>query len=131
MSLHLSLVMAYGTQPSYTHLLSFSFKSYSTAQNFFLFHNVLLGLILPIAVTVMSLFTGRIKLASEVMDYIFNLCPQFSLGVGLMRIGFIDALEATDDEIYEPLDTEITGKSLIYMACCAPLYFLLSPTMDR
>ncbi|CAN0486998.1 unnamed protein product, partial [Hapterophycus canaliculatus] len=45
----------------YTYLWSFAFKSYSSAQNAFLFHNWVVGLILPIATTIMSLFEGTVR----------------------------------------------------------------------
>ncbi|CAN0460759.1 unnamed protein product, partial [Ectocarpus sp. 12 AP-2014] len=44
------------SMPCYTYLWSFLFTNYSKAQNAFLFHNWITGLILPIATTIMSLF---------------------------------------------------------------------------
>ena len=52
------------TQPCYTYLWSFAFKNYSTAQNVFLFHNWIAGLILPIATTIMSFFEGTVAVSA-------------------------------------------------------------------
>ena len=49
-----------GRQPCYTYLWSFAFTSYSSAQNAFLFHNWITGLILPIATTIMAIFGGTV-----------------------------------------------------------------------
>lgn len=54
-------------QPCYTYLWSFLFKNYSKAQNAFLFHNWITGLILPIATTIMSLFEGTVS-------HLFSCC---------------------------------------------------------
>ena len=50
-------------QPCYTYLWSFAFKNYSTAQNAFLFHNWIAGLILPLATTIMSFFEGKVAVS--------------------------------------------------------------------
>ncbi|CAN0390082.1 unnamed protein product, partial [Hapterophycus canaliculatus] len=58
------LFLLYGlSMPCYTYLWSFAFKNYSTAQNAFLFHNWVMGLILPIATTIMSFFEGKVAVS--------------------------------------------------------------------
>ncbi len=52
-----------GEQPCYTYLWSFAFSSYSSAQNAFLFHNWITGLLLPIATTIMAIFQGTVRRA--------------------------------------------------------------------
>lgn len=111
--------------------MSFFFKGYSAAQNTFLFHNWILGLILPIAVWVMNLFENT-QDASKAMAYIFSLCPQYALGQGLLNMGFIVFFELIDEVTnYTPLDLRIAGLSLVYMGVCSVVYFVLVLLMER
>lgn len=118
-------------QPSYTYLMSFFFKSYSTAQNTFLFHNFIMGLIVPIAVTVMGFFEGSVNDASTVMTFLFNFCPQFALGLGLFNMGFMTIFGLIDDETYTPLHLRITGRNLIYMGTLTVVYGILLLLVER
>ena len=118
-------------QPSYTYLWSFAFKGYSTAQNTFLFHNLIVGLIAPIAVTIMSLFEGTVQDIAMGLAWILCLIPQFALGYGFMNIAFMAVYEFFDDETYTPLSMRITGSSLVYMAVCGVVYFFALLALER
>ncbi|CAM9405596.1 unnamed protein product, partial [Scytosiphon promiscuus] len=84
------LFLMYGlSMPSYTYLWSFAFTSYSSAQNAFLFHSLITGLILPIATTIMSLFDGTIKDVGMGMAAVLRIIPQFALGDGFMNMSFM------------------------------------------
>ena len=65
-------------QPSYTYLWSFLFKSYSVAQNTFLLHNFITGLILPLATTIMGLFNTEVADVGDGIAAVMRLCPQFA-----------------------------------------------------
>lgn len=104
---------------------------YSTAQNAFLFHNWILGLILPIAVTIMSLFSGTINDVARALGWILRFCPQFALGEGLMNMSFMSIFGFIDDETYTPLDMRITGYGLLYMAVLSVGYFALLLVVER
>lgn len=118
-------------QPCYTYLWSFLFKSYSSAQNAFLFHNWITGLILPIATTIMSLFEGTISDVAQGISVIFRICPQFALGNGLMNMSFMAIFGFFDDKTYTPLDMRIAGNSLVYMAVLTVVYFFLLLVVER
>ncbi|CAN0323074.1 unnamed protein product, partial [Laminaria digitata] len=120
------LFMLYAlSMPSYTYLWSFFFSSYSTAQNSFLFHNLITGLILPIATTIMGVFPGTVGDVGQGIAAVFRLCPQFALGNGLMNISFMAIFSFIDDTTYTPLDMRITGNGLVYMAILTVVYFVL------
>ena len=126
-----SLLPSVVFQPSYTYLWSFLFKSYSTAQNSFLFHNLITGLILPLATTIMSLFTGTVSDVGEGIAAVMRLCPQFALGNGMLNISFMAIFSFLDDEDYTPLDLRITGSGLVYMAILSVVYFVLLLFVER
>lgn len=60
-----------------------------------------------------------------------RLIPQFALGNGLMNMSFLPILGFLDDTVYTPLDTKITGNSLVYMAVCGVVYFVLLLVLER
>eukprot|EP00903_Cladosiphon_okamuranus_P016293 g15025.t1 len=117
--------------PSYTYLWSFAFKSYSAAQNALLFHNWMTGLILPIATTIMSLFTGTVNDVGAGMAAVLRLILQFALGDGLMNMVFREFFGFRDDTTYTSLDMRITGNSLVYIAVCSVAYLVLLIVLER
>ncbi|CAM9541397.1 unnamed protein product [Ascophyllum nodosum] len=119
------------SMPSYTYLWSFLFKTYSTAQNSFLFHNLILGLIAPIAVAIMSLFEGTVNDIAVGLGWVLSLIPQFALGYGFLNISLMEVFGFFDDVTYTPLSMRITGKSLVYMAVCGVVYFLAVLVLER
>eukprot|EP00903_Cladosiphon_okamuranus_P008962 g8576.t1 len=126
------LLLLYGvSMPSYTYLWSFAFKSYSSAQNAFLFHNLIIGLILPIATTIMSLFEGVVSDAATGMAAVLRLIPQYALGDGLMNMSFMQFFGFMDDKDYTALDMRITGTSLTYMAILSVVYLVLLIVLER
>ncbi|CAM9216529.1 unnamed protein product, partial [Ectocarpus fasciculatus] len=126
------LFLLYGTSmPVYTYLWSFAFKNYSTAQNTFLFHNWITGLILPIATTIMSFFEGKVADVGDGIAALARLIPQYALGSGLMKLSFIPILSFFNDTELTPLDGDIAGNSLIYMGVCSVAYFVLLLVFER
>ena len=107
------------------------FKTYSTAQNSFLFHNLILGLIAPIAVAIMSLFEGTVNDIAVGLGWVLSLIPQFALGYGFLNISLMEVFGFFDDVTYTPLSMRITGKSLVYMAVCGVVYFLAVLVLER
>lgn len=60
-----------------------------------------------------------------------RLVPQFALGNGLMNMSFMPILGFFDNTVYTPLDANITGNSLVYMAICGVVYFVLLLVLER
>ena len=60
-----------------------------------------------------------------------RLVPQFALGNGLMNMSFMPILGFFDNTVYTPLDSNIAGDSLVYMAICSVVYFVLLLTLER
>ena len=118
-------------QPSYTYLWSFLFKTYSTAQNSFLLHNLILGLIAPIAVAAMSIFEGTVSDIAMYLGWILSLVPQFALGYGFFNMSFMELYGVLDDVTYTPLSMRIAGTSLVYMAVSGVVYFLAVLVLER
>ncbi|CAB1115344.1 ABC [Ectocarpus sp. CCAP 1310/34] len=126
------LFLLYGTSmPCYTYLWSFAFKNYSTAQNAFLFHNWITGLILPIATSIMAFFDGKVSDVGDGIATLARLVPQYALGSGLMKMSFIPILSFFNDTEYTPLDGAIAGNSLRYMGVCSVVYFVLLLVFER
>lgn len=107
------------------------FTSYSVAQNTFLFHNWVLGLILPIAIAIMSLFGGTITDVALGISWVLRICPQFALGNGFMNLSFMAFFDFLDGTTYTPLDMRITGNSLVFMAIFTIVYFVLLLIVER
>lgn len=117
-------------QPAYTYLFSFLFRSYSTAQNAFLFHNWILGLIAPLAITIMSFFPSLTDVARGVSRFLM-ICPQYALGQGLFNLGFMEFFALVDSTTYVELDLRITGESLVYMAVFGLFFFIMLLLVER
>lgn len=60
-----------------------------------------------------------------------RLIPQFALGNGLMNMSFMPILSFFKNTVYTPLDADITGNSLVYMAICSVVYFVLLLVLER
>lgn len=60
-----------------------------------------------------------------------RLIPQFALGNGLMNMSFMPILGFIKNTVYTPLDPNITGNSLVYMAICGVVYFVLLLVLER
>lgn len=60
-----------------------------------------------------------------------GLVPQFALGSGLMNLSFMPILGFFDNTVYAPLDGNIAGKSLVYMAICGATYLVLVLALER
>lgn len=101
------------------------------AQNSFLFHNWIAGLILPIATTTMSFFEGTVNDVAQAMSAVLRLCPQYALGSGLMNMSFMAFFGFFDQTTYTPLDMRIAGTSVLYMALTAVIYFVLVLLLER
>tara|TARA_B110000977_G_C10750028_1_gene366467 strand:- start:238 stop:621 length:384 start_codon:yes stop_codon:yes gene_type:complete len=82
---------------------------------------------------------------SNGLKYLFLLFPPFALGDGLVRLSSLDSLPQLDqlcksyhDEnyvfefgvSYSALDFNVVGPHLIYMTCCAVVYFLIAVLID-
>ncbi|CAN0021601.1 unnamed protein product [Pylaiella littoralis] len=119
------------SMPCYTYLWSFAFRNYSTAQNAFLFHNWIVGLILPIATTIMSFFEGVVGDVGMGLASVLRIVPQFALGDGLMSISFMEVFGLIDNKTYTALSMRIAGNSLVYMAVCSVIYLVLLLLLER
>ncbi|CAM9274465.1 unnamed protein product, partial [Hapterophycus canaliculatus] len=60
-----------------------------------------------------------------------QLVPQFALGNGFMNMSFMPILGFFDNTLYTPLDHRIAGSSLVYMAVCSAVYFVLLLVLER
>ena len=67
----------------------------------------------------------------EGISGIARLIPQFALGNGLMNLSFMPILGFFDNTVYSPLDPNITGDSLVYMAVTGVVYFVLLLVLER
>jgi len=138
----LLLFWLYGTSVSaFTYLLSYAFKSHSTAQNVVLFINVFC-MILMIASLIMSQVDTTCR-ADQTLRYFYRLLPGFGLGNGLLQLSFLDLLpvfDATCDRVhgikvatiapYGALDARATGINLAFMAVETVVYLAAAILVD-
>ncbi|CAN0188090.1 unnamed protein product, partial [Laminaria digitata] len=122
----------------YTYLWSFLFKSFSVAQNTFLFHNFITGLILPLAAGIMAnFFQGTVRDVGDGIVAVMRLCPQFALGYGLFSVGITVEWSGDDNDDDDftgnssALDLGAAGADLVYMGVCAVVYFVLLLFLER
>jgi hypothetical protein len=86
------LLELYGLSSSVlTYLLSFAFKSASTAQNSVIFVNVIC-MFLIMGAFIMSQFSGTVCHMNQGLQYVFSFLPAYSLGYGLVRLAFLSFL---------------------------------------
>lgn len=79
----------------------------------------------------MSFFPGNVGDVSEAMIAVLRICPQFALGNGLLNMSFMSFFSYLSDTTYTPLDTRITGSSLVYMAVFTPVFLVTLLLLER
>lgn len=116
----IGLLMLFGTAVSgFTYLLSFLFSTPSGAQIAMIFLVFILGLILTIVGLVLRQIPDTTVVYMKVIRYVFALFPPFALGDGLQSLALIQSLsflELKGGDIYQPLDWNITGMNLTFLA---------------
>ncbi len=119
---------------SFTYMLSFLFKSHSTAQLAIMFLNFLTGLCLMVVSFVLTIIPSTASYAVD-LRYLFRLFPSFCLGDGLTQLALCDNGETCptinrDGYNYEhtthPLSWDIVGGNLTFLAIETVVYFLIT-----
>ena len=122
----IGLLILFGTAVSgFTYLLSFFFSTPSGAQIAMIFIVFILGLILTIVGLVLRQIPDTATIYLNVIRYIFALFPPFALGDGLQSLAliqFLSFLELPGGEVYKPLDWNITGMNLTFLAWESVVY---------
>ena len=105
-------------------MLSFLFKSHSTAQVFTLISSFVLGSIFPSALFAMYLFEES-RDAGKILAWVLKIFPIFSFGWGFLNIGakdnFKNFLEL--DEAMDSFDINSAGGCMLLMAMMTIFYF--------
>jgi ATP-binding cassette subfamily A (ABC1) protein 3 len=138
------LFVFYGTCVTpFTYVLSFLFKSHSTAQNVSLIIGII-SLVIMIAALIMSQVESTCR-ADVYLRFIWRFLPGFSLGNGLLSLSFLSQLPLIDSTcdlfagIYRPISSyqpydafhvNATGYNIIYLAVLSPVYLLLAILID-
>ncbi|CAM9259808.1 unnamed protein product [Ectocarpus sp. 4 AP-2014] len=119
----------------YTYLGSFMFSSHSKAQNLWLFHNFVLGILGP------TVGVGNIpneKWYQDALLFVLNLFPQVCFSFALLVLGFSNVGggdeegEGEDDfeDDFDPFN-KFVRRSLIYMACEVVVYTIFLLLIER
>lgn len=115
---------------------SFLFSSHNKAQNLWLFHNFVLGVIGSIAIFFTFMFLQNEGKKDAIM-FFMRFFPQVSFGFSLLYLGFFNVLSSSDDgddddfgKDFDPF-TEPIRTSLIYMACMAVGYTVIVLLLER
>lgn len=119
---------------SFTYILSFPFKSHSTAQIAHMFLNFVVGLCLMITHFVLALIIKTRSIAAK-LRYFFRLFPAFCLGDSFLILALCtngDSCPAATENGYDftarakPLDWDVAGANVTFLAIEAVVYFLIT-----
>lgn len=119
---------------SFTYVVTFFFKSHSTAQLLVMFLNFLTGLCLMIVSFVLTIVPSTSKYNIP-LRYVYRLFPSFCLGDGLTQLALcddgrdcpsIDADGYNYDSMVSPLSWDITGGNITFLAIEAVVYFAIA-----
>ena len=129
-----ALFVLYGLSvAAFTYVLSYAFKSHSTAQTVVLILN-LFCMILLLASFIMQQIESTCK-ADRALRFIYRFLPGYSLGNGLLQLSLMKGLayissncgELTPAEqyaqVFKPFSLSVAGWPVIYMALLSVLYF--------
>ena len=124
----IGLLILFGSAISgFTYLLSFCFSSPSGAQIGIIFIVFFLGLILTIVGLVLRQIPETSGVYLSTVRYIFAVFPPFALGDGLQSLSLLQILsflELPGGEVYKPLDWNITGMNLTFLAWETVVYIV-------
>ena len=123
------LILFGGAISGFTYLLSFLFSTPSGAQIATIFLVFILGLILTIIGLVLRQIPATSEVYINIIRYIFALFPPFALGDGLQNMALIQSLsfrELPGGQLYKPLDWNITGLNLTFLAWETVVYLGLT-----
>ena len=125
---------------AFTYVLSYLFKSHSTAQTVILVAN-LSCLVLLLASFIMHQIPSTCK-ADRSLRFVYRLIPGYSLGNGLLRLSILQGLQYTEtdcgelspeeqfSQVYKPFSLDVAGWPLLYMGLEALFYFALAIVID-
>ena len=123
------LILFGGAISGFTYLLSFLFSTPSGAQIAVIFIVFILGFILTIVGLVLRRIPETAVVYMRVVRYVLALFPPFALGDGLQSLSLIQVLsflELPGGETYKPLDWNITGMNLTFLAWETVVYLLFT-----
>ena len=130
----IGLLILFGSAISgFTYLLSFCFSTPSGAQIGIIFIVFFLGLILTIVGLVLRQIPETSGVYLSTIRYIFAVCPPFALGDGLQSLSLLQilsALELPGGQVYSPLDWNITGMNLTFLAWETVVYIVATIAYD-
>ena len=129
------LFLLYGPAvASFTYLMSFLFRSHSTAQLIVMFFNFLSGLCLMVVSFVLTTIHSTESIAVD-LRYLFRLFPSFCLGDGLTQLALCDngadcpniGRSGYDfDNLVNPFHWNVVGANLFFLALETVVYFGLA-----
>ena len=118
-------------QVPYTYLGSFLFSSHSKAQNLWLLHNFILGILGPIAIFLLLLsLPVKERAAEELLLTVLMIFPQMAFSFSLLWLGYTNTDAISYDDDFDPYSQHIRN-SLIFMACEAVGYSVLVLLLER
>jgi len=129
------IVILYGVSvTSFTYMISFFFKSHTSAQNLTIVFYLFTGGILNIISLILGLIPSTTRLRNDVLVWIFRILPNFCLADALSNLitretPFIWAAQGCPPEGCNPFDLVVCGWDLLYMSvvsvCCFAITLFL------
>lgn len=127
-------LILYGTSiTGFAYLIAFNFKTPAGVQVSIIFTIFILGFVLTIVGIVLRFIPNTHDLYMDVIRYIFALFPPFALGDAYHNLCLIQTygfLELTGNKVYHPLDWDITGMNLTFLAWESVVYLLLTIAVE-
>jgi ATP-binding cassette subfamily A (ABC1) protein 3 len=131
-----ALFLLYGPAvAAFTYVVSFAFKTHSSAQNGVLLLNFATGLILSTVAYVLSNLDATRDINNDYLQYVYRLFPTYCLAHGLQWLSFCDGDSCL---LYSggvvarttPLDRDIVGLDLSYLAVETVVYLALALAIE-
>ena len=137
----IALFVLYGLSvAAFTYVLSYAFKSHSTAQTVVLILN-LFCMILLLASFIMQQIESTCK-ADRALRFVYRFLPGYSLGNGLLQLSLMKGLAYISSncgelspaeqyaQVFKPFSLAVAGWPVIYMAFLSVLYFAAAFGID-
>jgi len=125
------LVFLYGlSMVSFTYIMSFLFKTESTAQNFVILINFFFGALGGTVILVLRIIPDTIEIGKS-LAYLFRFIPSFAFSYGYNQLLSIDLLASIDSPLTfmltekDPLSFDYAGMDALYLGLSFILYTII------
>lgn len=133
------LLLFYGLSVApFTYIMTFAFRSHTSAQTFVLIFNLLAVILLIASFVMQQINSNGICTADASLKFVYRLFPGFALGNGLMQLSLLKQLPFLEsgcgsipyvqrmNKVYGAFDLPVTGYNLLFMTLEAVVYISIA-----